>query len=189
MITVHDCLQGTDAWHELRSGKYTGSNAHKLLTAGGKKVIADGASTLYALTGTDEFGGNFYTKRGHILEEEAIELYEAIKRQKVERPGFVTNTSFPACGYSPDGIVPDATIEVKCFNQAKHMAIYGGEIPLTVMAQLHFGMLICGKALARLVIYNPELDPKLAFKIIEVKARRPITKNFNQILTNNKVTA
>ena len=27
-----------------------------------------------------QFAGNFYTKRGHILEEEAIELYEAIIR-------------------------------------------------------------------------------------------------------------
>lgn len=190
MITVHACEQGTPEWQELRRGRYTGSNAHKLLKYGAIE---------YALTAPGSFGGNFWTKRGHLLEDEAIELYDAIQRRQALRPGFITNSEFPTCGYSPDGIdgatgwhladTGATLLEVKCFHQAKHLRIAGGEIPLEVLAQIHFGLLICGLRKARLIVYNPELDPKLAFKMIEVRYNRNIANNFKRILGRETVHA
>lgn len=174
MIQLHQVEQGSDEWQALRQGRYTGSNAHKLLKYGARP---------YSLTESSEFTGTFWTKRGHLLETEAIELYEAITGTTVEHPGFVTNSKFPDCGYSPDGLQAAHVIEVKCFNEPKHLKLYGGELPLEIMAQIHFGMLICERKLARLVIYNPKLEPKLALKIIEIKARPAIHQNFKRILT------
>ena len=114
MIKVHEVSQGSEAWHELRAGKYTGSNAHKILKFG---------AIPYSLTETGNFKGNFYTKRGHILEVEAIELYEAITGLKVDRPGFVTNDLYPSAGYSPDGLLDDQLIEIKCFDKKEHMKL------------------------------------------------------------------
>lgn len=178
MLKLHEVQQGTSEWHDLRAGKYTGSSAHKVLKYGAIE---------YSLTDQGEFGGNWYTRRGHILEEEAIELYEAIKKTTVQRPGFVTNSRYPNCGYSPDGLLDDRVIEVKCFNEAKHLQLYKGNVPLEVLAQIYFGMLICERKLANLIIYNPELEPKLAFKIIEVKYRRAIFTNFKRILQTGEV--
>jgi len=174
MVTIHDVNQGTEAWHALRSGKYTGANAHKLLRYG---------ATSFSLTEHSSFGGNYHTKRGHALEPEAIGLYEAITGTHVERPGFVTNTAYPTAGFSPDGLQTARVVEVKCFNEEKHLKLYGGDIPLEVLAQIHFGMLICELKAASLLIYNPDLDdPKKCFKIIDIPYNRNIANNFKRIL-------
>lgn len=178
MIEIHNVEQGTDEWHELRAGKYTGSNADKLLKFG---------AIDYSLTDTGKFRGNFWTKRGHILEEEAIELYEAIRKVEVDRPGFVTNSAYPGAGYSPDGLLPDKLIEVKCFDTDKHFDLLLGNIPLKVLAQIHFGLLICEKPAAHLLAYNPTVeDPKLALKIIEIKANRNVQANLKRILSKER---
>ena len=179
-IKIHSVDQGSDLWHKLRDGKYTGSNAHKLLKFG---------AVDYSLTERSNFKGNFYTKRGHTLEEQAVELYKTITKSDVKRPGFVTNTIYPTAGYSPDALSGnDVVVEVKCFNKEKHKKMFSGEIPLTVLAQVHFGLLICGRKLAHLVIYNPDFAkevparPELAFKIIPIKRDPLIIANFKRIL-------
>lgn len=174
MITIHDINQNSNEWLQLRAGKFTGSGAHKLLKNG---------AIDYALTETGNFKGNYWTKRGHILEEEAIELYEQITDLRVSRPGFVTNSNFPTCGYSPDGLTDLRLIEVKCFDKAEHMKLVRGEIKFTVLAQIHFGLLITGLKVADLIAYNPEMeDPKDMFAIIPVKGSRAIQSNFKRIL-------
>jgi hypothetical protein len=178
MITVHDVEQGTDEWQQLRAGKFTGSNAHKLLKYGARS---------YSLTEQSDFAGTFHTKRGHLLEPEAIELFEAIKHLTVDRPGFITNDAYPDCGYSPDGTLPTHIVEVKCFAEAKHLQVLEGQIPLEIMAQVQFGMLVCERKAAWLLLYNPKLDPKIAFKMIEIKARSVVQQNFRRILTAKAV--
>jgi hypothetical protein len=188
MVTIHEVEQGTEPWHAIRDGKYTGSNAIKLLRYG---------AIGYSLTEATGFGGNFYTKRGHILEDEAIELYEAINGRSVSRPGFITNDRFLSCGYSPDGIdglLADGLIaegstllEVKCFNAKKHMSILNGDIPPTILAQIHFGMMIAELKTAKLVIYNPDLEADVAFAAIDVPFNQNIQNNFKKILTGKKV--
>lgn len=174
MVKVHQVEQGSEDWHELRAGKYTGSNAHKLLRYG---------ATRYALTEQSSFGGSFWTKRGHLLEEEAIELYERITHTIVDRPGFVTNDRFPRCGYSPDGLQSEPLLEVKCFDEPKHLQLIAGNIPLEIMAQVQFGMMICERKFSFLLPYNPKLEPKKAFKIIKIRANRTILNNFKRILS------
>lgn len=182
MVTIHNVNQGSDEWHQIREGKYTGSNAHKLLRYGASE---------FARTAQSGFHGNFFTERGHILEDEAIELYERITRRHILRPGFVTNERYPSCGYSPDGLdgslggrngILGTLLEVKCFQKAKHLRVASGEIPLEVLAQIHFGLLICNLRQARLIVYDPDLEPKLAFKIIDIKYNRTIANNFKRIL-------
>jgi len=187
MITIHEVTQGSDSWLELRAGLYTGSNAHKLLEHAAKTKVINGKVSSYAQGEISNFKGNFHTKRGHILEDEAIELYERITARNIDRPGFVTNTRFPGCGYSPDGIRADRTIECKAFQEDKHMKMYNGEIPITVQAQCHFGMLICGKKLCDLLIYNPDLDAKYALKIITIRWNPRIAANFRRILSPERI--
>lgn len=176
MIRIHQVDQGSEEWHQLRAGKYTGSNADKLLKFG---------AIDYSLTETGKFRGNFWTKRGHILEAEAIEIYEQIRKTSVDRVGFVTNSKWPSAGYSPDGLGVDRTIEVKCFDEAMHMKLFNGNVPFKIQAQIHYGMFLCEKDLSDLIIYNPNLDPKQAFKIIPYKSKRAIKANLRNILNKS----
>lgn len=178
MIVIHDLEQGSQAWHDIREGRFTGSSAHNLLKHG---------AVDYSLTKPSNFKGNFYTKRGHTLEPEAIQLFESIYKTTVQRPGFVTNDRYPTAGYSPDGLTNDMVIEVKCFNEKRHLDMYDGNIPFEILAQIHFGMFVCEKKIATLIIYNPSLDlnkysVKQQFKMIQIKQNRNIINNFKRIL-------
>lgn len=180
MITIHRVKQGTPEWHELREGDYTGSNADKLLQ-GNRSVIEKGRVTAYAKAGGKEWGGNFSTKRGHILEDEAIELYEQIKGVSVQRPGYVKNSKYPGAGYSPDGLLPDRTIEVKAFNMKRHYDNHK-YVELKVMAQAQFGELICEKDLCDLLLYNPDVPAESALLIVTIKRQPTVSQNFRRHL-------
>lgn len=207
MIELHDIEQGTEEWLELRKDLYTGSGADKLLRHSSKIKIVDGVVSAYALSEITGFSGNFHTKRGHVLEDEAIEIYQhirgsvGIRMPSGRKVGFVTNSKFPNCGYSPDDLYPDRTVEVKAFSKEKHLQLIGGDIPLKVLAQCYFGQLICGKKLTDLVPYNPhfvrktlvdaegneypnpDYDPAKAFKIIPIRWKPKVAANFKRKLS------
>lgn len=195
MIAIHWVEQGSERWQQLRDQLYTGSGADKLLSFANVFKVVNGVKTRYSLSEITGFRGNYHTKRGHLLEDKAVELYELIREVKVDRPGFVTNSKYITCGYSPDGWLEDRLLEVKCFEKLKHLAMFKGLIALKVLAQIHFGMLICEKPQCDLIIYNPEFamktmagepnpdyNPKLAFKIINIKRKNSICANFRRVL-------
>jgi hypothetical protein len=175
-IQVHQVQQNSDTWLKLREGKVTGSIADLLLKWGKKEAMLRNR--------TDEEVHNFYIDRGHILEDEAIELYEAIHKRTVERPGLVTNSRYPDASCSPDGICNKFLIEVKCFAYKNHIVIKDeASIPPKIMAQLQFNMLICGLRKARLILYNPDIDdPMVAYREIFVLKNEKIHANIKRKL-------
>ena len=189
MIEYHFVEQGSDQWLADREGRYTGSNAYKLLTSFGL--------TEWAKTKDSGFKGSFWTRRGNMLEDEAIDLYQritksvGIRNDEGMKVGYVTNTKLPMCLYSPDDIYPDITIEVKCFDEPQHMQLINAktehDIPLKIRAQIQYGLMVCERKSAILIAYNPKMaDPKQAFKRIEIKANRNTANNFKRILSNEK---
>lgn len=167
--------QNTEEWYKVREGKATGSNGDMLLTKGLEHALKDNYR---------RFRGNYYTERGHILEVEAIEIYEAIHKCTVDRVGFVINDKYPNAGCSPDGIDDVWLLEVKAFGVKNHLAIVEtGKVPFKIMAQVQFNMMISGKKKARLIMYNPDIeDPKKAYVEIEIKADPEIHANFKRKL-------
>ncbi len=185
-IQIIKVKQNSPEWLELRKGKVTGSNAETLLTRNLDEAIKDNFK---------EFNGNYFTKRGHILEEEAIELLEAIYNCKVDRPGMVVNDKFNNASCSPDGICwsfiwPDrpeelkVLVEVKCFGEKNHRYVkHKRNIPFKIMAQLQFNMMICELEWSILVMYNPDIeDNNEAFKVFLVKANKKIQANMREKL-------
>lgn len=167
MIVWHDVEQGTPEWKALRNGLWTGSVAIRLLQ--GKLLQSDA-----------DWGGNDATRRGHALEVAAIREYERKYRRKVARPGFVTNTVYPNAGYSPDGIDGGWLLECKAFNGTRHEDLVAGKIPLTVLVQIYFGMIITGKRKARLLAFNPEYEEQLT--VIEIIYDKRIGDNIRRCL-------
>lgn len=170
-IHYHDDVeQGSDEWLKIRENKISGSTAYKLL---GK-----GIPSLNSFNQESTFTGNFATKRGHLLEPEAIELYEAIYGVKVQLTGLVTNDKYPNAVYSPDGYLDDRTIEVKCFLPKNHL-ITIKRPDLKILAQCHFGQVILEKDLTDLILYCPkdEIELKDKFVVIPVAKKDKIHAN------------
>lgn len=167
MIVLHDVKQGSKEWLELRAPLWTGSKALNLLT--GRPLPRD-----------YDFAGNKYTKRGQILESIAIKEYERRYKHFVARPGFVTNTVYPNAGYSPDALDGRILLEVKAFNGERHEELVAGNIPLVVLVQIYFGMVITGRRRARLLAINPEYEEQLT--VIEVAYDKVIGNNIRKKL-------
>jgi hypothetical protein len=169
MLITHQVKQGTDEWHALRlQYPHTASLAGVLL-AKGKNAASNTQGS---------HGSGFWAQRGHILEDEAIEVYEAVYGVKVERPGFITNDKYPDAGYSPDAMLPTVAIEVKCFAEARHLECLK-ITPLEVYAQVQFGLMIAELDMAHLVHYNPDIaDSKLCFRVIEVPRDEKLIERF-----------
>lgn len=167
MITWHEVIQGSPAWLKLREGLWTGSKAIRLLQ--GKPLPRE-----------YDFEGNKYTKRGHMLEMVAIREYERRYGVKVRRPGFVTNSIYTNAGYSPDGVARSILLEVKAFNGERHDALVRGDIPLEVLVQIYFGMIITGYRKARLLAINPEVEEQLT--VIDITYDKAIGNNIRRKL-------
>jgi predicted phage-related endonuclease len=154
MIVIHRVKQGSEDWHQLRKGRWTGSRAIKLLQG---KPLPDDSSTYQSSA----------MRRGTVLEPIAIKEFERDAGTDVLTVGFVTNTIYPNAGYSPDGIVGDTLLEVKCLNGDRHENLIAGNIPLEYLAQIHLGMVICELEKARLLAFNPEYEQQLTILDIE----------------------
>lgn len=174
MVTIHQTEQNSPEWLAERVGKFTGSNAIKLLKFGRceKARVEENPA----------FTGNYWTKRGHDLEPFAIQTYELVKDVKVETCGFMTNPDYPGCLYSPDGWHDDTLIEVKCFKEEKHLSIKRNNIPAEILAQIHFGLIICELKKANLVLFSDEVDEKKGLRILPIKRDKRLEARLKSLM-------
>ena len=126
---LHDCVQGTTEWLELRAGIPTASNFKKILTPGGK--ISDQAEKyLWRLLAErllgrpldEEYQFNSEAmKKGSETEAEAVKYYEFQKDVETQAVGFVTNAD-RTIGCSPDRFVGDRGMaQFKCPKPETHV--------------------------------------------------------------------
>lgn len=165
MIIWHDVEQGSEAWKKLRALLWTGTTAIRLLQGKPFREAPD---------------SDFVHRRGHALELVALREYERKYRTRVKRPGFVTNSTYPNGGFSPDGIDGGWLLECKAFEGVRHEDLVDRKIPLKVLVQIYFGMIITGKRKARLLAFNPENEEQLV--VIEITYDRLIGDNIRRKL-------
>lgn len=167
MVTIHNCIQGSDEWVRLHDGLWTGSTAINLLL--GKKQ-----------PNFSSFSGNKYTERGKLLESIALMEYYRGSNKPRQHYGFITNSKYPGAGFSPDGIDGNTLLEVKSLNGKRHEDLAAGKIPLEYQAQIHFGLMICELKEAKLLAFNPEYEKQLT--IIHIKRDEAIIHNIENKL-------
>ena len=117
--------QRSQEWFDMRRGKITSSEIHKIM--GGKGDSLSETAKTYLLEKACEFyGGHGNSATGAAvewgmdLEDQAIEVYESKTKNKVDKCSFIPiNESY---GGSPDGKVKtEGGIEVKCpYNSVNH---------------------------------------------------------------------
>ena len=150
IISEEELSQGSDAWLEIRHKFVTGTDAVKLMR--GEKIeniLRDKAQSKSVNT--------FYTVRGHVLEEDAKELYGKLNGVQIQNVGFVINDEYNYCGVSPDGLLgDDCVVEVKCFKPEVQLREFKNLTP-AIIAQTQYEMFVTQRPYCQFIMYCPDI--------------------------------
>ena len=183
--------QRSQAWFDLRKGKITSSEIHKIMSEGrGKESLGETGKT-YLLEKVSESLGGFTQgasgaalEWGVELEDLAVEMYEKRLNYKVEKASFISFSEF--YGGSPDGLVkPDGIIEVKCpytsTNHFKHGLIKTPEAFKKVANNYYYqciSNMICADAQwCDFVSFDPRLDEQYSLFVYRLHRNEDEVKN------------
>ncbi len=171
-MKIYDMAQGTPEWHRIRRGVVTASEIDALVSPEWKPRTGQGPDTylctklaerMAAGDDEEEVGGapSWAADQGHILENLAIPWFEFETGLPVRRVGFCLSDD-QRIGCSPDGLIgEDSGIEAKCPQPTEHVrTLREGAVPKKYLAQVHFSMLVTGRASWWFVSYSRDL-PKL----------------------------
>jgi putative phage-type endonuclease len=156
--------QGSEAWLQLRLGKITASRITDVI-AQVKSGEAAGRENYRIelvcerLTGKPTEGfTNAHMERGTELEPFARAWYEVEKGEFVKQVPFVDHPTIKNAGASPDGIIGEGLIEIKCPMAKTHIKyLLEDRVPAKYMPQMAWQMACTHSKWVDFVSYCPEL--------------------------------
>jgi len=161
-MIISDIPQGTPEWLALRAGLPTASNFDKIVTSKGE-VSKSRVKYMYQLAGESITGvkedvyQNAIMARGSEMEAEARNLYELATGKQVQTVGLCYHDS-KMYGCSPDGLIGDGLIEIKCPTLAVHVEyLLNGTLPVAYFQQVQGQLLVTGKDWCDFVSYYPAM--------------------------------
>lgn len=169
--------QESQDWMLARCGMFTASRAADLM-ARTKSGPSASRANLLALLAVERLTGqpvetyrNSAMDRGIELEAEARDAYSFITGRAVEEAGFVLCSELPNTGCSPDGLVDDGLVEIKCpASMQKHLeALRTGAHAVEYRWQLQHQMLVVGAPWVDAVSYDPRFPDRLQLAITRVE--------------------
>ena len=168
--------QGTNEWHLLRLGKVTASRITDVLSKGKSGESAGRKNyrmelVVQRLTGLP--GESFTSaamEHGVLTEPKARFAYEAEKQQFVEQVAFVDHPSIEWFGCSPDGLVNDGLIEIKCPNSTTHIEyLTDQKPPAKYIPQMQCQMAVTGRQWCDFVSFDPRLPDDLQLFVVRLE--------------------
>ncbi len=170
--------QGTNEWHEDRSGNITASKFSDVLKRGRKKDVEFGDTAYtYAydivseiLTGEIDSFSNNYTDWGNTYEKDAINEYEKRTFNLVKETGYIEMEE--KIGGSPDGLVGiDGIIEVKCPAKTRNhlINVLKREVPTEYYPQVQGYLMITGRKWCDFISYDPRILNDKCLSILRVE--------------------
>ena len=171
-IKLIDVEQKSEAWHEARLGRVTGTGLKKIL---GTPKVREGYfyEILAERLSTEANQEESAMDRGIRLESEAIEVYKTSQKAQISLIGFVERKDDKWLGYSPDALINadkgsyTKDIEVKCLSSANHLKAYlTNQIPEEYISQGLMGFVVNDDLEERdFVFYDPRISVKPFFVI------------------------
>lgn len=168
--------QGTTEWHLLRLGKVTASRITDVLSKGKSGESAGRKNyrmelVVQRLTGLP--GESFTSaamEHGVLTEPKARFAYEAEKQQFVEQVAFVDHPSIEWFGCSPDGLVNDGLIEIKCPNSTTHIEyLTDQKPPAKYIPQMQCQMAVTGRQWCDFVSFDSRLPDDLQLFVVRLE--------------------
>jgi len=172
-----DCMeQRTEEWFAARLGKVTASRVADVLA---KIKSGESASrknykmelVVQRLTGkVGESFTNAAMEWGTEQEPFARMAYEAHTGTFVKEEGFVDHPTIEGFGCSPDGIVGEGLIEIKCPNTANHIeTILENKAPSKYIPQMQCQMACTGAKWCDFVSFDPRVPEDLQLFVVRVE--------------------
>ena len=166
-MIILDCEQGSDEWFDARIGVASASNFAKIISPTGKKstqskgymnqLIAEKMMNKKTETHQSEA-----MLRGIELEVEAREWYEFNNDCDVNEVGLVYLDESRLISCSPDGLLKDKGLEIKCPMPSTQIEyLRSGKIPTKYIPQVQGSMLVTGLKQWDFLSYHPEIKPFL----------------------------
>lgn len=167
--------QGTEEWHQLRLGKVTASRVADILAKTKSGASASRGNYLIELalqrvTKTiEESYSNSAMEWGVATEPQARVAYEVSTGNFVDQIAFVNHPTIEGFGCSPDGLVGEGLIEIKCPNSATHWSyIKANEPPQKYIIQMQAQMAVTGTKWCDFVSFDPRMPERSQLLIIRV---------------------
>ena len=168
--------QRTDDWFAARLGKVTASRVADVIakTKSGYSASRDNYMAdliVERLTGEKASSfSNAAMEWGTATEPVARAAYSAYTGELVEEVGFIDHPRIANSGASPDGLVGDGLVEIKCPATATHLdTLLAGTVPLKYILQMQWQMACTGRKFCDFVSYDPRLPQHLRLFIKRVE--------------------
>ena len=168
--------QRTDSWFQARCGKVTASSVYKVMakTKTGWSADRDNYKAqlvVERLTGKPaKTYSNAAMEWGVQTEAEARAAYEARMGVLVTEVGFMPHPTIEMCGASPDGVVGDGLVEIKCPETATMIdQLLTRKIPDKYMKQMQLQMKCADKKWCDFVVYDPRMPESMQMFVARVE--------------------
>ena len=167
-MLILDIPQGSDEWLKARAGSISASNFNKILTPTGKrtdgKVRKDYLYQVAAerISGEPEGDGfkSTWMERGNELEADARLWFEEKFSVLVEQVGLVYMDDRKVISCSPDGLLGEEGLEIKCPKASTHIAyLDAGKVPTIYIPQIQGSMMVTGFDSWNFLSYHPSIKP------------------------------
>jgi putative phage-type endonuclease len=172
-----DCMeQRTEEWFAARLGKVTASRVADVLAkikSGESASRKNYKMELVVQRLTNKVGESFTNAAmewGTEQEPFARMAYEAHTGTFVKEEGFVDHPTIEGFGCSPDGIVGEGLIEIKCPNTANHIeTVLENKAPSKYIPQMQCQMACTGAKWCDFVSFDPRLPEDLQLLVVRVE--------------------
>ena len=168
--------QRTDSWFQARCGKVTASSVYKVMAKTKTGYGADRDNykaqlVVERLTGQPaKTYSNAAMEWGVQTEAEARAAYEASMGVLVTEVGFMPHPTIEMCGASPDGVVGDGLVEIKCPETATMIdQLLTRKIPDKYFKQMQLQMKCADKKWCDFVVYDPRMPESMQMFVARVE--------------------
>ena len=168
--------QGSEEWKLLRAGNATASRIADVIskTKSGYSASRKNYLTELALERLgvfEEMYINYDMQHGTDTEPFARATYEAENSVMVEQVAYVPHKTIKNAGASPDGIVGDGLVEIKCPKQTTHLDyLIAGVVPEKYKPQMAWQMSCTGAKWCDFVSFDDRVPEELQY--FEVRYER-----------------
>ena len=173
--------QGTESWFADRLGKVTASRLADVLakTKTGYSASRTNYMTQLVLERITQSRAESYSNAalawGTEQDPFARAAYEAHAGQMVEEAGFLPHTTLEASGASPDGLVGDGMVEIKCPSSSTDLECWltyshgGNPVDAKYYAQMQWQMRCADRFWCDYVVFDPRMPTKAQLFIFRVE--------------------
>lgn len=167
MIRMDNIEQGSDEWFKARCGIPTASSFDKIVTSTGKastqsQAYMNALLAEWITKNKSSVKQNEWMARGVELEPEARSTYEFINDVVVDETGIVYKDESRLVSCSPDGLMQDRGLEIKCPAPGTHVGyLLSGKIPTTYKQQVQGSMWVCDLDKWDFMSYHPDIKPMI----------------------------